>query len=66
MFASEEVQKERLKLCNDCEFYSKLSFCMKCNCFMPAKVKFAGKSCPIGLWNTSLHEINKEQCPSKK
>ena len=59
MFVSEDIQEQRLAHCNQCEFYTKLNFCSKCNCFMPVKVKLAYKSCPIGLWHSENELLNK-------
>lgn len=40
---------KRMKICETCEFYKK-SFCQKCGCFMPAKVKISQARCPQGKW----------------
>lgn len=49
-FVTEEIQDERLKICNTCEHYTKLKFCSQCNCFMPVKTKLSYKKCPVGKW----------------
>lgn len=54
-----EVVKERLAICNDCEFYTSnenlmnptgLGRCRKCGCFTRFKTKLSTESCPIGKW----------------
>lgn len=48
---NEDVQKQRLDICNDCEFIvENKSRCGKCGCFLQAKTKWKTSSCPIGKW----------------
>lgn len=43
--------KKRYVICQSCdEFYPRLKMCKQCMCFMPAKVRLSGVSCPKGLW----------------
>lgn len=44
-----EKAKERLDMCMACEYY-KDSRCLKCGCFMNAKVNLVAASCPVGKW----------------
>ena len=51
VFASEEKQKNRMELCENCEYYdSNQKRCKLCGCFMEAKVKFLRSSCPALKW----------------
>ena len=50
MFVSEEIQQQRIKICENCEHYTKLNFCSRCNCFMPVKTRLPYKKCPIDKW----------------
>ena len=48
---SDQVASERLSMCNDCPFLTKLTQqCRKCGCFMHLKVKLADAECPVGNW----------------
>lgn len=41
----------RYEICSACPHLTKFSGqCTKCGCFMKAKVKLKGASCPIGKW----------------
>ena len=43
--------KSRMDLCERCDLYNLHSKrCKECGCFMLAKAKFNGSSCPIGKW----------------
>jgi len=46
---NEEQQKERLDVCNDCEYYDK-GRCKQCGCFMKYKTQFYTAKCPIQKW----------------
>jgi len=51
VFASEELQQERLSICKECEYYSKRqNRCKKCGCFLSHKVKFQQTVCPVQKW----------------
>lgn len=48
---SEPYNKRRIKICMSCNKYNKyVRTCKECGCFMPAKTKLKGSSCPIGKW----------------
>ena len=49
---SEGVAKVRIKICVDCEFFTKRKTCGKCGCYMPAKVRSlrSKTKCPINKW----------------
>lgn len=50
-WASEEESNKRYDICKACPELIKLtSQCKKCGCFMAAKTKLKGASCPIGKW----------------
>jgi hypothetical protein len=46
----EEVQKNRLEICEQCPHMVEGSRCGKCGCFLPTKTKWASSTCPIGKW----------------
>jgi hypothetical protein len=49
----EQVGKERLSLCDSCEFLNHEKYrCTKCGCFMKTKTQFAGAKCPVDKWLT--------------
>tara|TARA_R110001583_G_scaffold150282_1_gene302325 strand:+ start:129 stop:326 length:198 start_codon:yes stop_codon:yes gene_type:complete len=45
-----KTENKRWDHCQGCTFLMKANRCKKCGCFMEAKVKFKGASCPIGIW----------------
>lgn len=49
---TEEVAKERLKICLQCKPHYKAAIktCNVCNCFIPAAVRAANKKCLINKW----------------
>jgi hypothetical protein len=50
-FAEEDVAKERLEICKACpELIKVTKTCKKCGCFMTAKTKIQGATCPLGKW----------------
>lgn len=50
---SEDVSKERLDICKQCEHLIKTTVqCKKCGCFMTAKTTLPHAFCPIGKWGT--------------
>lgn len=49
--APSDQAKERFEICKACEHLRPhIHQCSKCGCFMVAKVRFAGATCPIGKW----------------
>lgn len=49
--ASDDVQKDRINICNSCEFlFTPTRNCKKCGCFVDAKTKLQSASCPINKW----------------
>lgn len=53
IFAPEELQKERLDICNKCELYKEsfgITVCEACGCYMKMKVKIKQLECPKGKW----------------
>jgi hypothetical protein len=50
-YASEEDSSFRYSLCQACpKFNNGVKTCQECGCFMPAKTKLQGATCPIGKW----------------
>lgn len=53
-FASNEIRKERLDICKQCEHYFKpTGTCKKCGCFMRVKTTLSFTECPIGKWEST-------------
>lgn len=49
--SSDELARERLKVCAECEDFRRLARqCSLCNCFMDLKAKVLDSSCPKNLW----------------
>lgn len=49
--AGADLAKERLKICEQCEYFARLSRqCRLCNCFMDAKTKILDAKCPCEKW----------------
>ena len=46
----EELAKNRMEICVDCEFLSSRSYCALCGCFMPAKVRSPKSKCRAKKW----------------
>ncbi len=49
LLVSEEIKKERLKICHSCENYLD-GGCTKCGCYLELKAKTATEKCPVGKW----------------
>lgn len=50
-WASSELAEERYSICKACpELIKVTKQCKKCGCFMAAKTKLAGATCPLGKW----------------
>jgi len=47
--ASEEKRKERITICESCEFF-KLFFCKSCGCYLPFKTRIQDSKCPEKKW----------------
>lgn len=45
---TEDEQKKRADICNNCEFNGII--CKKCKCFLAIKICIASESCPDGRW----------------
>lgn len=45
-----DTVRERIELCQSCDQLNSLRFCKLCGCFMPAKVRLKGSSCPQNKW----------------
>jgi hypothetical protein len=49
--ASDDLAKERLKVCDECEFFGRLlRQCKLCGCFMDLKSKLLEAECPADKW----------------
>lgn len=45
-----ETRIERINICTDCEYLSKIKTCKRCGCFMPLKTWLKDDICPINKW----------------
>lgn len=61
---SNNVQEERMLICQSCEFFDKTKeICLKCGCYLSIKTRWASESCPEGKWEEiSAQDAN----PQKK
>lgn len=50
VWASEQVRARRLAECDACPNVRSDWRCSQCGCYLPAKVKLATESCPVGRW----------------
>ena len=50
LFAEPELATQRIAICDSCEYLSGIRNCKKCGCFIDAKAKLKGASCPMGKW----------------
>ena len=53
LLASEELQKERLNICESCEYYKNkfnVNVCDICGCAMKMKIKIKQLKCPKEKW----------------
>jgi hypothetical protein len=49
--APREVSRQRLEICEKCDFYqSNSKICDQCGCFLPLKTTMANMKCPIDKW----------------
>lgn len=53
--ASSALANERLEICKPCNQYDAAGFggagrCLNCGCMIPAKLRLATESCPLGKW----------------
>lgn len=56
----EQISKERMAICSNCEHLVFLNRCEICGCFMNLKVKFANMRCPLPepKWTEYEHPEN--------
>lgn len=51
ILVSEEKQKKREEICNDCSQFNRDSKrCYLCGCYMEVKWKFKKSECPMNMW----------------
>lgn len=46
----EEIAKQRIAICVDCEHLSKRNSCKLCGCYMPAKTRSLKSKCVENKW----------------
>jgi len=64
-FATNEVKKERLAICNDCPLlYKPTMTCRRCMCFMNIKSSIAAMRCPDNKWLATSTTIPLGEIPS--
>lgn len=57
LLSTAEKAAERIKICEGCEFF-KENRCIKCGCFMNAKIHLESSRCPINKWGPELQALN--------
>ena len=50
VWAGEQLRARRLAECDACPNVRSDWRCSQCGCYLPAKVKLATESCPVGRW----------------
>lgn len=51
LLASEELQKERVAICDSCEYlFTPTRNCKACGCFIDAKTRLQSAKCPKNKW----------------
>jgi hypothetical protein len=50
VFAESELANQRIAICDSCEYLTGIRNCKKCGCFIDAKAKLKGASCPMDKW----------------
>lgn len=59
-YASDEVAKKRLEICEQCDHFFKLTKqCKLCLCIMPAKTLLADAECPEHKWGITKEYTNR-------
>ena len=53
LLSTAEKAAERLKVCGGCEFFRE-GRCVKCGCFMAAKIHVESSRCPVNKWGPEL------------
>lgn len=46
----DEIYRERIGVCRDCEHILPLDQCGVCGCFIRIKARFGVMECPLGKW----------------
>ena len=63
-FTSQEVYDDRIAICKECVYYSKmLGQCKRCLCFMKVKARIAPMECPEKYWTKTTEVEIPEQLP---
>jgi len=57
LLSTAEKANERIKICEGCEFYTQ-NRCLKCGCYMAAKIHLESSRCPINKWGPELQVMN--------
>jgi hypothetical protein len=51
IFASDEVQQQRMDICKGCEYYHEEQVrCTECGCFLEDKTSYSAAVCPVRKW----------------
>jgi len=46
----QDVRRERLNICNSCEFLTKERLCTQCACYVDEKTGLMNQFCPLRKW----------------
>lgn len=51
MKAPDDVAQTRMQVCQTCpKFKQTMKICGACGCYLPAKTKLKGSTCPLNKW----------------
>ena len=65
-FVPNEVYEDRIAICKNCIYYSKLlGQCKVCLCFMKIKARIASQSCPQKYWDKTTEVEAPDDLPQE-
>jgi hypothetical protein len=63
-FVSDEIYNDRIAICKECIYYSKiLSQCKRCLCFVKLKARLAPMACPQKFWDKTTEVTAPDDLP---
>ena len=45
-----QTANERVAICKNCEYYTRVGICSKCGCVLAIKARIPTMKCPVGKW----------------
>ena len=52
ILATKQQARDRMKICEECEFFTKKKRCIHCGCYMMYKIHIKDAACPMDKWPT--------------